>query len=78
MSTDVSYLKGIYDASIPQEKETESHVDGIHSAEMKDNGSPHLAPLIDCTKVDKDLDFDIIRNQGGERRRNTQIRPETC
>ena len=42
--TDVTSLKFIYDASIPQEEETESHVDGVHSAHMKDSGSPHLVP----------------------------------
>ena len=42
VSTDVSYLKGIYNASNPQEEETESHVDGVHSAEMKDSGSFHI------------------------------------
>ena len=55
VSTDASYLKGIYDSIIPQEEETESHVDGVHSAEMKDSGSFHIVPLIDCTKVDVDL-----------------------
>ena len=50
--TDVSSLKGIYDVSIPQEEETKSHVDGVHSADMKDSGSSHLVPLIDCTKID--------------------------
>ena len=39
VSTDVSSLKGIYDASIPQEEETESHVDVAHSAEMKYSNS---------------------------------------
>ena len=52
VSTDVTSLKVIYDASIPQEEETESHVDGVHSADMKYSGSTHLVPLIDCTKVD--------------------------
>ena len=55
VSTDVSYLKGIYDAIIPQEEETESHVDGVHYAKMNDSVSSHLVPLIDCTKVDVDL-----------------------
>ena len=63
LSTDVNYLKGIYDASIPQEEETESHVDGVYPAEIKDSGSLHLVPLIYCTKVDKDSDFDIIKNK---------------
>ena len=71
MSEDVTSLKGIYDASIPKEEETESHVDGVHSAKMKDSGSPHLLPLIDCTKVDEDSYFDIIKiKQGGERQKN--------
>ena len=46
---------------------------------MKDSGSSHLVPLIDCTKVDGDSDFDIIKKkQGGERQRNRQIQPEPC
>ena len=61
VSTDVTSLKGIYDASIPQEEETEAHVDGVHSAEMKYIGSSHLVPLRDCTKVDENSDFDIIK-----------------
>ena len=32
VSTDVSSLEDLYDASIPQEEETESQVDGVHSA----------------------------------------------
>ena len=60
--TYVTSLKGIYDASIPQKEETESHVNGVHSMEMKDSGSLHLVPLIDCTKVDEDSDFDTIKN----------------
>ena len=63
VSTDATSLKGIYDASIPQEEETESHVDGVYPAEIKDSGSLHLVPLIYCTKVDKDSDFDIIKNK---------------
>ena len=59
MSTYVSSLKGMYEASIPQEEETESHVDCVYYAEMKDSGSSHLVPLIDCTKVDGDSDFEI-------------------
>ena len=79
VSTDVPSLKGIYDASIPQEEETESHVDDVHSANMKYSGSSHLVPLIYCTNVDGDSDFDIIKiKQGGERRRNRQIQPEPC
>ena len=35
----------------PQEEETESHVYGVNYAEMKDSGSSHIVPLIDCTKV---------------------------
>ena len=71
MSTDVTSLKGIYDASIPQEEETQSHVDGVNFAGMKDSGSTNIVPLIDCTKVDKDSYFDIIKiKQGGERQKN--------
>ena len=72
---DVSSLKGVYDASIPQEEETESHVDGVHSAEMKDGGSSHLVPLIDCTKVDGDSDFYIIKNKESRREANKQTDP---
>ena len=54
VSTDVSSLKGIYDAIINQEEEIESNVDGVHYAKTKDSGSSHLLPLIDCTKVDGD------------------------
>ena len=61
MLTDVTSLKVVYDASIPQEEETESHVDGVNSAEMKDRGSLYLLPLLDCTKLDEDSYFDIIK-----------------
>ena len=67
MSTDVSSLKVIYDASIHQEEETESNLDGVHSAEMKDSGYLHLVPLIDCKRVDVDSDFDIIKNKASRR-----------
>ena len=67
LSKDVTFLKGIYDASIPQEEETESHVDGVHSAEMKYSGSPYLVPLLYCTKVDEDSYFDIIKNKARRR-----------
>ena len=78
MTTDVTSLKGIYDASIPQEEETESHVDGVHSAEMKYSGSLHLVPLIDCTKVDEDSYFDIINNKARRReaKEQTQLRDD--
>ena len=78
MLTYVTSLKGIYDASIPQEEETESHVDGVHSAEMKDSGSPHLVPLIDFTKVDEDSYFDIIKNKAKRResKEQTQLRDD--
>ena len=66
-SIDASYLKGVYDASITQEEETESHIDGVNFTEMKDSGYLHLVPLIDCTKVDGDSDFDIIKNKSGKR-----------
>ena len=66
MLIDVTVLKVVYYASIPQEEETESHVDVVHYAEMKDSGSLHLVHLIDCSKVDEDSYFDIIKiNQGG-------------
>ena len=70
MSIDVPSLRGIYNASITQEEETESHVDGVHFAEMKDSGSSHLVTLINCTKVDGDSDFDIIKNK--QRRREAK------
>ena len=75
MSTDVSALKGIYDVSIIQEEETESHIDGVHSSEMKYSGSSHLLPLIDCTKVDRDSDFDIIKNKARRREAKEQTDP---
>ena len=68
-------LQGIYDASIPQEEEIESRVDGVHSAEMKDSGSLHLVPLIYCTKVDGDSDFDIIKNKLRRRGAKEQMDP---
>ena len=34
---------------------------------MKDSVSSHLVPLIDCTKVDGDSDFDIIINKARRR-----------
>ena len=39
---------------------------------MKDSGSPHLVPLIDCTKVDKDSYFDIIKNKSRRREAKEQ------
>ena len=65
VSIDVSSLKGVYDASIPPEEETESHVDGVPYAEMKDSGSLHIVPLIYFTKVDGDSDFEIIKIKQG-------------
>ena len=50
----------MYDASIPQEEETESHVDVVHYAKMKYSGSLHLVPLIYCTKLEVESYFDII------------------
>ena len=73
VSTDVSSLKCIYDASIPQEEETESHVDGVHYAEMKDTGSSHLASLLYHTKVGEDSDFDVIKNKSRRREVKEQI-----
>ena len=73
--TNVSSLKGIYDASTPQEEETESHVDGVHYAEMKDSGSSHLVTLIDFTKLDGDSDFDIIKNKAKRREAKEQTDP---
>ena len=75
MSTYVSSLKGIYDASIHKEEETESDVDGVNSAKMKDSGSLHLVPIIYCTKVNRDSDFDIIRNKARRRESNEQTDP---
>ena len=70
--TDVTSLKDIFNAGIPQEEETESHVDGVHYAEMKDS------PLIDCTEVDGDSDFDIINNKARRReaKEQTQLRDD--
>ena len=34
---------------------------------MKDGESLHLLPLIDCTKVDEDSDFDHIKNKSRRR-----------
>ena len=78
MSTDVTSLNGIYDASIPQVEETESNVDGVHSAEMKYSGSSHLVSLIDCIKVDEGSDFDIIKNKTRRReaKEKTQLRDD--
>ena len=75
VSTDVFSLKGIHDEIIPQEEETEYHVDGVHSAEMKDRGSLHLVPLIDCTNVDGDSYFDIIKNKSRKREAKEQTDP---
>ena len=72
VSKDVSLLKDIYDASIPQESETESHVDGVHSTDMKDSESSHLVLLIDCTKVDGDSYFDTIKNKARRREAKEQ------
>ena len=72
---DVSSLKGVYDVISHQEEETESHVDGVHSAEMKYSGSSHLVPLIDCTKVDIDSYFDITKNKARRREANKQTDP---
>ena len=78
VSTYVSSLKGLNDSRIPQEEETKSHVDGAHSAEMKQSGSSYLAPLIDCTKVDGDSDFDIINNKTRrkEAKEQTELRDD--
>ena len=75
MSIDVSSLKGVYDASISQEEETESHIDGVHSAEIKYSESSHIVPLVDCTKVDRDSDFDIIKNKSRRREAKEQTDP---
>ena len=76
--TYVTSLKVIYDTSTPQEEETESHVDGVHYAEMKDSVSTHLVPLIDFTKVDEDSYFDIIKNKARKReaKEQTQLRDD--
>ena len=42
---------------------------------MKDSGYLHLVPLIDCTKVDGDSDFDIIKNKSGKREAKEQTDP---
>ena len=42
---------------------------------MKDSGSLHLVPLIDCTKVDGDSDFDIIKNKARRREAKEQTDP---
>ena len=43
---------------------------------MKDSLSSHLVPLIDCTKVDGDSDFYIIKNKARriEDKEQTQLR----
>ena len=43
---------------------------------MKDSGSPHLVPLIDCKKLDEDSYFDIIKNKSRrlEAKEQTQLR----
>ena len=45
---------------------------------MKDSGSPHPVPLIDCTKVDEDSYFDIIKNKARRResKEHTQLRDD--
>ena len=45
---------------------------------MKDSGSLHLVPLIDCTKVDEYSDFGIIKNKARRReaKEQTQIRDD--
>ena len=45
---------------------------------MKDSGSPHLVPLIYCTKVDEDSYFDIIKNKARRReaKEQTQLRDD--
>ena len=74
-STYISSLKGIYNAIITQEEETESHVNGVHFSGMKDNGYLHLMPLIDCTKVDEESDFDIMKNKARRREAKEQTDP---
>ena len=73
---DVTSLKGVYNASIPQEEETESHVYGVHYADMRDIGYPHLLPLIDCKRIDEDSYFYIIKNKARRReaKEYTQLR----
>ena len=75
VSTYVSSLKGIYYVSIPQEEEIESHVDGLHYAEIKYSGSSHLVPIIDFTKLDGDSVFDIIENKARKREVKEQTDP---
>ena len=75
MSKDATSLTGIYDASISQEEETESHVDGVHYADVKYSGSSHIVDLIDFTKVDRDSDFDIIKNIARMREAKEQTDP---
>ena len=43
---------------------------------MKDSGSSHLVVLIDCTKVDENSGFDIIKNKARRReaKEHTQLR----
>ena len=45
---------------------------------MKNSGSLHLVPLIDCTKLDEDSDFDIIKNKSRrkEEKEQTQLRDD--
>ena len=45
---------------------------------MKDSGSSHLVPLIDCTKVDGDSYFYIIKNKAMriEAKKQTQLRDD--
>ena len=40
---------------------------GVHSEEMEISESLHLVPLIDCTKLERDSDFDIIKNKARRR-----------
>ena len=42
---------------------------------MKDSGSLHLVPLIDCAKVDGDSDFDIMKNKSRRREAKEQTDP---
>ena len=45
---------------------------------MKDSGSSHIVPLLDCTKVDRHSGFDIINNKTGRReaKEQTQLRDD--
>ena len=45
---------------------------------MTDSGSSHLVPLIYCTRVDEDSDFDIIKNKARmrEAKEQTQLRDD--